>query len=46
MHIHLDEFRCLEIISMKGNLERIQTMARELVKIKGVFQLKLSTVFP
>ena len=44
MHIHLDEFRCLEIISVKGKLERIQTMAKELMKTKGVSQFKLSTI--
>jgi CopG family nickel-responsive transcriptional regulator len=43
-HIHLDEFRCLEIISVKGRLERIQVMAKDLMKTKGVSQLKLSTV--
>ena len=44
MHIHLDEFRCLEIISIKGKLERIQKMAKELMKTKGVSQFKLSTI--
>lgn len=43
-HIHLDESRCLEIISVKGKLGRIQEMAEELFKIKGVTQFKLSTV--
>jgi CopG family nickel-responsive transcriptional regulator len=43
-HIHLDESRCLEIISIKGRLERIQTLAKDLMKTKGVSQLKLSTV--
>ena len=43
-HIHLDETRCLEIISVKGNLRRIQVMANDLMRTKGVSQLKLSTV--
>jgi CopG family nickel-responsive transcriptional regulator len=43
-HIHLDEDRCLEIISVKGKLERIQVMAKDLMKTRGVSQLKLSTV--
>jgi CopG family nickel-responsive transcriptional regulator len=43
-HIHLDEYRCLEIISVKGKLERIQGMAEDLMKTRGVSQLKLSTV--
>jgi len=44
MHIHLDESRCLEIISVKGKLERIQTMAKELMKTRGVSQFRLSTI--
>jgi CopG family nickel-responsive transcriptional regulator len=44
MHIHLDELKCLEIISVKGKLERIQMMAKELMKTKGVSQFKLSTI--
>jgi len=44
MHIHLDVNRCFEIISVKGNLEKIQAMAKELMKTKGVSQLKLSTI--
>lgn len=43
-HIHLDGNRCLEIISVKGKLEKIQVMAKDLMKTKGVSQLKLSTV--
>ena len=44
MHIHLDESRCLEIISVKGKMERIQTMAKELMRTRGVSQFKLSTI--
>ena len=43
-HIHLDEFRCLEIISVKGKLGKIQVMAKDLMKTKGVSQFKLPTV--
>ena len=43
-HIHLDESRCLEIVSVKGRLDKIQIMAKELMKTRGVSQLKLSTV--
>jgi len=43
-HIHLDAFRCLEIIAVKGKLDRIQLMAENLMKTKGVSQFKLSTV--
>jgi len=44
MHIHLDESRCLEIISVKGSLRRIQAMAYDLMKTRGVSQLKSSTI--
>jgi len=44
MHVHLDESRCLEVISVKGKLERIQTMAKELMRTRGVSQFKLSTI--
>jgi CopG family nickel-responsive transcriptional regulator len=43
-HIHLDESRCLEIISVRGKLERIQALAKNIMKKRGVMQLKLSTV--
>jgi len=43
-HIHLDESRCLEIVSVRGLTARIQELARRLVKTRGVTQLKLSVV--
>lgn len=42
-HIHLDELRCLEIVAVRGRLDKIQAMARQLMKTRGVSQLKLST---
>jgi CopG family nickel-responsive transcriptional regulator len=43
-HIHLDESRCLEIISVRGTMDRIQALARSIMKNRGVTQLRLSTV--
>lgn len=43
-HIHLDESRCLEIISVRGQTRRIQELAKRLMKTRGVTQLKLSVV--
>jgi len=43
-HIHLDESRCLEIVSVRGQTARIQELARRLMKTRGVTQLKLSVV--
>jgi len=43
-HIHLDESRCLEIVSVIGQTARIQELAGKLMKTRGVTQLKLSVV--
>jgi CopG family nickel-responsive transcriptional regulator len=43
-HIHLDESRCLEIISVRGQTTRIQELAKRLMKTRGVSQIKLSVV--
>jgi len=43
-HIHLDESRCLEIVSVRGKMEQIQDLARGIMNRRGVMQLKLSTV--
>ncbi len=43
-HIHLDETRCLEIISVRGQPVRIHELAKRLMKTRGVTQLKLSVV--
>jgi CopG family nickel-responsive transcriptional regulator len=43
-HIHLDESRCLEVVSVKGKTGRVQELARKLTKTRGVTQLKLSVV--
>ena len=43
-HVHLDESRCLEIVSVRGQTARIQELAKRLMKTRGVTQLKLSVV--
>jgi CopG family nickel-responsive transcriptional regulator len=43
-HIHLDESRCLEIVSVRGQTAKIQELAKRLMKTRGVTQLKLSVV--
>lgn len=43
-HIHLDESRCLEIVSVRGQTARIQEFAKRLMKTRGVTQLKLSMI--
>jgi len=43
-HIHLDESRCMEIISVRGKIDRIQALAKDIMKKRGVTQIKLSTI--
>jgi len=43
-HIHLDASRCLEIISVRGKVEHIQALAKNIMKKHGIKQLKLSMV--
>jgi CopG family nickel-responsive transcriptional regulator len=43
-HIHLDESRCLEIVSVRGLRDKIQELARKLMRTRGVTQLKLCVV--
>lgn len=43
-HIHLDQSRCLEVISVRGEIGRIQRLAKQIIRKHGVTQLKLSTV--
>jgi CopG family nickel-responsive transcriptional regulator len=45
-HIHLDESRCLEIISVKGKPRRIQELARAIMRTRHVNQLKLHIMSP
>jgi CopG family nickel-responsive transcriptional regulator len=45
-HIHLDESRCLEIISVKGRPRRIQELARAVMRTRHVNQLKLHIMSP
>ncbi len=44
LHVHLDEHRCLSVIAVKGEVQAIQTLAKELMSLRGIEQLKLSTV--
>ena len=43
-HIHLDERNCLLIIAVRGTMGKIQALANELVKAKGVKQVRLTTL--
>lgn len=36
LHVHLDEHSCLEVITLRGSVKRIQEIADRLVATKGV----------
>jgi len=44
MHIHLDERNCLEIIAVKGKVESIRDLAQDLMRKRGVKQIRLAIV--
>ena len=44
IHIHLDERNCLEIVAVKGEVKKIQSLAKELTAQRGIKQLKLATL--
>jgi CopG family nickel-responsive transcriptional regulator len=43
-HIHLDESRCLEIISVRGKMKGIHSLAKAIMRMRGIMQLKISIV--
>ncbi len=36
LHVHLDHHNCLEVLVLKGEAERIRTLANALISIRGV----------
>jgi len=42
-HIHLDDENCFEIIVMKGDAKKIKGLAENIMSMKGVKHLKLTT---
>lgn len=43
-HIHLDDQNCLEILALNGDVKATQSLAKKLMRQRGVKQLKLSTL--
>jgi CopG family transcriptional regulator, nickel-responsive regulator len=41
-HVHLDHDNCLEILAVKGEIQRIKELTQSLRVIRGVKQLKFS----
>lgn len=43
-HVHLDHHHCLLVVVVKGNAGKIQTLASQLKGLRGVKQLKLTSL--
>lgn len=43
MHIHLSKHTCLEVVSFKGEADRVRSLAKMLQSQKGVLDLKVVT---
>ena len=42
MHLHLDEDNCLEILAVKGTVDKIKAIADKLISVRGVKHGKLT----
>jgi len=42
MHVHLDEDNCLEVLVVKGRVDKIKSVADKLISIRGVKHGKLT----
>ena len=42
MHLHMDEDNCLEVLVVKGMVDKIKTIADKLISIRGVKHGKLT----
>jgi len=45
-HIHLEEDKCLEIISVNGRVNEVRKLSEELMARKGVKQVKVAVLAP
>jgi CopG family nickel-responsive transcriptional regulator len=43
-HIHLNRQNCLEILAVKGEVKMMQSLAKKLMRERGIKQLKLATL--
>ncbi len=46
IHLHLEKGKCLEIISVKGNVEQVKNLSQVLMAFKGVKQVKVAAIAP
>jgi CopG family nickel-responsive transcriptional regulator len=45
-HIHLEENKCLEIIAVKGDTQKVRCLAQTIMAKKGVKQVKVAALAP
>ncbi|OPX57909.1 MAG: putative nickel-responsive regulator [Methanobacterium sp. PtaB.Bin024] len=43
MHLHMSEKNCLEVIIVKGNAAKIRDLTEQIMRLKGVEHVKLTT---
>jgi len=43
MHIHMTEKNCLEVIVVKGDAQQIRNLTEQIMRLKGVEHVKLTT---
>jgi len=46
LHIHIEENKCLEIISVKGSAKEVKSLTQALMAKKGVKQVKVAAMAP
>ena len=44
MHIHLEENECLEMIAVKGDVQKVRSLTQALMAKKGVKQVKVAAL--
>ena len=46
MHVHLEEDKCLEIIAVEGQVQKVRHLTQALMTKRGVKQVKVATIAP
>ena len=46
LHVHLEEYKCLEIIAVDGSVQEVRSLAQILMAKRGVKQVKVAALAP
>ena len=46
LHVHLEEYKCLEIIAVDGSVQEVRSLAQILLAKRGVKQVKVAAIAP